>query len=151
MHNRETVYLEFGRLSELMQLIEIEIGNILLEHSIPDLENIEISNRKKLLENVNSKTLGRLIKELGKKDIKFGQIEKELTDVLSKRNYIAHHFFRTHNLRINSESGCGVMIKELKDIHKKMLDLYREILLISANIDIFTHNTFPNTESHLQI
>ena len=39
---------------------------------------------------------------------------------LKQRNYLMHHFFRTHNFAIYQASGRAVMVEELRGIRRKL-------------------------------
>jgi hypothetical protein len=41
-------------------------------------------------------------------------------EALDRRNYVTHHFFRTHNFRLYSEEGRKEMLAELKEIRAQL-------------------------------
>jgi hypothetical protein len=68
------------------------------------------------MNNVNKKTLGQLLKVIRNQMSIDKFIEETLIKALEKRNYLFHHFFRTHNFAIFNELGRDKMISELKEI-----------------------------------
>lgn len=51
-------------------------------------------------------------------------LEETLGIALEERNYLAHEFFRKHNLRIFSETGRDVMIADLERAYSILFNAY---------------------------
>jgi hypothetical protein len=56
-----------------------------------------------------------------------------IDEALERRNYLTHHFFRTHNFALYSEKGRETMTAELKEIGEK-LDLAKRTLEAMAEL-----------------
>jgi len=84
---------------------------------------------------LNKKTLGTVLKHV-KKLADYDEAIIEIVDAaLDKRNYLVHHFFRTHNFAINSVEGRKEMLVELQDIQQKLTRGSQVLYAISENLD----------------
>jgi len=115
------LYAEFGIASEKAQLLEVDAGNVALSYFAlfikPDAITPEITDFFiKIINDINKKTFGQLLKIIRTQMSIDKFIEVTITNALDKRNYLSHHFFRTHNFAINNELGRDEMILELKEI-----------------------------------
>lgn len=137
MPSLDDVYRKFGEASEAAQLLETELGNLLLEIDVDRedlIRNPDSKRARDLVANINSHTLGSLLKQLtGKKSIT--PLEDVLKDALEERNRLTHSFFRQHNFRRNSEQGRAMMLADLEAIRTKLLEAYKALLLLSG-IDV---------------
>lgn len=135
MPNLDDVYRLFGETSEAAQLLETQLGNILLT-----IEGAEASlffgdrpsEASEILTKINKSTLGQLLRQLAQK----GQISEHAANLfaraLAERNRLSHSFFRQHNFRRNSPGGCHIMLQDLESIHDTLLKAYKVALLISG-------------------
>lgn len=157
MPTLDDVYRKFGETSEAAQLLETELGNILLlNHCIaagifdrPDSEKATEIYRK-----INKKTLGQLIKKLGLGNTSGLQLQELLSQALKIRNHLAHSFYLRHNLRRNSDEGCAIMVQELESMHDKLLEAYKAVLLLTGvDLDklVAEHGNAPQPTVHLRI
>jgi hypothetical protein len=121
------LYAEFGLATEKAQVLEVDCGNIALSHMVLFFGKGNITDEhrrlyRNILDDCDRSTLGKLlrqVKSIGKFD---DSILTAVDEALERRNYLMHHFFRTHNF------GRKLMIEELKEIQAK-LDLARTMLL----------------------
>jgi hypothetical protein len=118
-----TLYFEFGRTAEMAQVMEMEAGNFALAFVSLAFDPATITDEERrlfqtIIDDVNSRTFGNLLKQIRKIGNVSDEIEMAINDALAKRNYLVHKFFRHHNLRINSEEGREEMIAELSEIHQ---------------------------------
>jgi hypothetical protein len=58
---------------------------------------------------------------------------KVIDEALERRNYLTHHFFRSHNFALYGEKGRETMTAELKGIGEK-LDLAKRTLDAMAEL-----------------
>ncbi len=126
------LYAEFGLAADIAQGMETAAGNFLLSYAMAfmDVKDItpEVSTWfKEIIEDINSKTFGTLLKHFKKTAMMDDNIISIVNEALEKRNYLTHHFFRFHNFSIHSEEGRREMIGELREIQKK-LDLAQKVL-----------------------
>jgi hypothetical protein len=140
------LYAEFGIAAEKAQVLEVNAGNVALEFVALFVNTDQISTEQRemfrsIVDGVNRKTLGRLLERI-KGLATFDQsILQTVDDALERRNYLTHHFFRSHNFAIFDVAGRKAMVEELKDIQRKldlagkMLDLVSELLLRVAGRD----------------
>jgi len=147
------VYAKFGEVAEAAQLLETQIGNLLLEVSIGS-HGTEGTGFKEfsraLFEEVDRRTLGQLIKML-RKSKQFAQtLEGELAIALTERNRLSHSFYRDHNFRRNTEDGRAIMLADLETIHVRVLDAYVEVLKLSG-IDLAAAKVFGMPTEHLEL
>ena len=138
MPTLDDVYRKFGETSEAAQLLETELGTLLLVHRCIDaglLENPDPSRATPIYDQISKQTLGRLIQSLGKVGASTVGLEQLLSDARVSRNRLAHSFYLKHNLRRNSDDGREVMLSDLEAIHKNLLDAYKAVLLL-AGVDL---------------
>ena len=129
------VYRKFGEASEAAQLLETQLGTLLLDHRCIDaglLENPDPSSATAIYNRVNKETLGQLIKSLRRVGTSIVGLEQLLNDALVSRNRLAHSFYLKHNLRRNSDDGREVMLRDLEAIHENLLDAYKAVMLLSG-------------------
>lgn len=123
--NLHQLYADFGMVAEKAQVLELEAGNVILSFIAltVDPNNISPADKvvyKKLVDEVDRKTFGNLLRQV-RKVIEFDSSSEEvISDALSKRNYLVHGFFKTHNFAIYDDSGQVKMRQELSDISKQM-------------------------------
>ena len=135
MATLDEVYRKFGETFEVAQLLETEIGTLLVTHNAIEAGLLERPNpihSRKIYDKIESKTLGKLIKEL----TTTSEAEMDLKDLLRKawksRNRLAHAFFQYHNFRRNSVEGRDEMLRDLEEIHINLFEAYKAILLLSG-------------------
>ena len=129
------VYRKFGEASEAAQLLETQLGTLLLDHRCIDaglLENPDPSSATAIYNRVNKETLGQLIQSLRRVGTSIVGLEQLLNDALVSRNRLAHSFYLKHNLRRNSDDGREVMLRDLEAIHENLLDAYKAVMLLSG-------------------
>jgi hypothetical protein len=119
------LYFEFGRTAEMAQVMEIEAGNLALAFVSLAFDPSKITDDERglfraIVDDVNSRTFGNLLKQIRKIGSVSENIENSIDEALEKRNYLVHKFFRSHNLQINSEEGRKEMIAELRAIHESL-------------------------------
>src|SRR5688572_12314548 len=117
----DDVYRKFGEASEAAQLLETEIGNLLLMTGAIDadlLEHPDPARGSEIYNSINRKTLGQLFKSLKDSSYSVSELEELLSGALAARNRLAHSFYREHNFRRNSEKGRSIMMDDLESIHK---------------------------------
>lgn len=138
MPDLEDVYQKFGFVAEAAQLVETEMGTLLLWKEGMDADLIDKPNpelARTIHDKLNRHTLGQLIKKSKKLDEPIDKIESILIKTLKERNRLFHSFYRQHNFRRNSSDGCQIMLDDLENIHDTILDAYTKLLLLSG-IDI---------------
>jgi len=147
------VYTKFGETAEAAQLLETQVGNLLIEAAIDtDGENLRSSQAvaKALFEDVDRKTLGQLIQSLRKTKKIPDDLGENLARALSERNRLNHSFYRQHDLRRNSDEGREIMINDLVQIHQCILETYVAIFRLSG-IDIENVDITALPTEHLQL
>jgi hypothetical protein len=131
----DDVYRKFGEASEAAQLLETELGNILLMVGAVDKNLIEQPDEKTataLYNSINRQTLGQLLKGLKNSSESVDHLEEQFVRALKARNRLAHSFYRQHNFRRNSEEGRAKMLEDLEQIHNDLLDAYKAVMLLSG-------------------
>jgi hypothetical protein len=133
------VYQKFGFVAEAAQLLETELGNLLLLHVGVEKKLISEPNptlAAELYQKIDRHTLGQLIKKLIVKDKGISKLEDELDTALDERNRLFHSFYRQHNFRRNSDEGRKLMLSDLESMHKTLLDAYKTVMLLQGvNLD----------------
>ena len=115
MSTLNDVYRKFGETSEAAQLLETELGNLLLEVGGIEADLFHNPNpvvAMELMTKINRKTLGQLIRNAKRAVYSVNELETILSEAQSERNRLAHTFYRQHNFRRNSEEGCQIMMDD---------------------------------------
>jgi len=147
------VYAKFGEAAEAAQLLETEIGNVLLSaaierHGLQKTQDKALA--KKILNDVDAKTLGQLVLALKSVRKPNEALEGLLTIALSERNRLNHAFYRQHNLRKTSAEGRMLMLADLQVIHDRILDAYLAVLALS-DIEISDEALLRAKSGHLPL
>ena len=135
MATLDEVYRKFGEVSEAAQLLETELGNLLLTHKCIDgglLEHPNAIRATAIYARINKQTLGALVRSLGSIVDSIDDLEKLLSDAVASRNRLTHSFYLQHNFRRNSHDGRDVMLCDLEAIHEELLEAYKTVLLFSG-------------------
>ncbi|WP_412776835.1 hypothetical protein [Thalassospira lucentensis] len=135
MCSLDEVYRKFGEVSEAAQLLETELGTMLMMLECTDaelLQNPDPEKAGRIRDQVNKKTLGRLISKLKDRGEVIEGLEDTLEEALDARNFMNHSFYRYHNFRRNTSAGCQIMFEDLERIHSKILQAYTAVLLLSG-------------------
>ena len=157
MPTLDEVYRKFGEVSEAAQLLETELGTMLLEHKCIDaglLEHPSSERATAIYKQINKQTLGQLIRSFGTIGHSVEDLEQLLLDALASRNRLTHTFYLQHNLRRNSDDGREVMLRDLEAMHDDLLEAYKALSLISgADLDALVDEfgDLPLPTGHLPI
>ena len=131
----DEVYRKFGEVSEAAQLLETELGTLLLTHECIDaglLEQRDPHRAAAIFDHVNKQTLGRLIQSISPIVEPMENLEQLFNDALASRNRLTHSFYMQHNFRRNSDEGRQVMLRDLGSIHDDLLEAYKAVLRLSG-------------------
>ena len=135
MYSLDDVYRKFGEVSEAAQLLETELGNILLEIRATE-EGLFFEERPEeaaeILVRINKSTLGSVLKQIYSSTETLDHAAELFASALAERNRLAHSFYRQHNFRRNSDDGRALMIEDLESIHRTFLDTYKVALAVSG-------------------
>jgi hypothetical protein len=138
MPTLDDVYRKFGEVSEAAQIVETDLGTMLLFFGIvdeglitPTLE-VDREGATALLRRINRHTFGQLLKNTKRHTDALDQLEPLLSKALDERNRLAHSFYRQHNFRKNSEAGRAIMMKDLEAIHETLLEAMKALSLLSG-------------------
>jgi hypothetical protein len=135
---RDEIYRKFGEVAEAAQLIEIELGSAQLflravsEGMITPTLEVDSKRAAELLVKINRQTMGQHVRETKQVTDALDQIEPMLTAALKERNRLFHHFYREHNIRINTSAGRAIMLADLEAVHETLTEVYNKLLLMSG-------------------
>jgi len=131
----DDVYRKFGETSEAAQLLETELGNILIKIGVVKANLLNEKNPERaseLFKNINRQTLGQLLKNVNSSTESVSHLESLLSNALAERNRLSHSFYRFHNFRRNSDEGRQLMLNDLESIHDTLLEAYKSVMLLSG-------------------
>lgn len=129
------VYRKFGEVSEAAQLLETELGNLLLLHKGVEAGLFENKNPEaavRILEQINRNTLGQVLWQLRGNYNDLDALESLLNVAKAERNRLFHSFYREHNFRRNSAGGRTKMLQDLETMHEKIIDVYKAVMQLSG-------------------
>ena len=135
MPTLDDVYRKFGETSEAAQLLETELGNILLSIGAVEADLFEKPDPQRasnLYRKINRQTLGQLLRNVRGSTDTLDHLEALLAHALDARNRLAHAFYRQHNFRRNSSEGRTIMLDDLEEIHSTLIEAYKAVLLLSG-------------------
>lgn len=130
------VYRKFGELSEAVQLLETELGTLLLVHKCAEAGLFETKDSEaaaRILDQVNRNTLGQLLWQLRGNYDELDALEDVLTIARAERNRLIHSFYREHNFRRNSANGRAQMLRDLEIMHEKIINAFKAVMKLSGN------------------
>ena len=150
----DDVYRKFGEASEAAQLLETELGTLLVcEQAIAeDLVGEDGERATEIMRAINRQTLGTLIKNAKGNSQPIEEIAALLDRALRERNRLSHSFYRRHNFRRNSGEGRALMMQDLETIHGVILEAYKELMLLGGtDLDALAKGPFVLPTAHLPI
>jgi hypothetical protein len=135
MPTLDEVYRKFGETAEAAQLLETQLGTMLLlirgaEENLFITPNPERASQ--LHDTINRHTLGQLSKAFNSTAQSLDELDSLLSVALQERNRLFHHFYRDHNFRRNSDEGRSLMLKDMESIHNTLLSAYKAVMLLSG-------------------
>jgi len=153
MPTLDDVYRLYGEAAEAAQLLETELGNMLLRFRIEDeclVENKNPVRARYVFDCVNRHTLGQLLKGLNNHTQSLDELSDILSKALEERNRLFHSFYRTHNFRRNTEDGRVLMLKDLHGIHTSLLNAYKAVMRLDG-FDLDSVVEYEAPTRHLKI
>jgi hypothetical protein len=131
------LYAEFGIAAEKAQVLETEAGNVALSFLtlLVNTDNISAEETEmywSIVDDINRKTFGTLLKHIKTITNFDDSILKWMDEALEGRNYLTHHFFRTHNFALFNAEGRKAMVVELKEIQDKLVRAHAALCGISS-------------------
>ena len=135
MAERHELYAKYGIAAEAAQLFETELGTLLL--CLEGIENgwhisPDGTAARNVLDSIDRKTLGQLLKALKKHTPLDDNIEEQFSSALEARNRLMHGFFEKHNFKIQTESGRAEMIAALNYLHGELFKAWQSAAKISG-------------------
>ena len=148
MPTLDDVYRKFGDVSEASQLLETELGTILLQTRAGELglfSGDRPEEAAQILAKIENSTLGQVLKQLASDQATLTHAGALFATALAERNRLVHGFYRQHNFRRNSDEGRALMIADLESIDTTLLEAYKAVLALSG-IDLDSVVTSPPTK-----
>ena len=128
----------FGKVFENAQILEYELGTLLLENRFIDEWLFRHPNPKRTDEihkQINKKTLGYLINRLGQRRDSIQVLKQVLDKAVASRNRLAHSFYLDHTDNSKSDEGRDIILHDLEAIHNDLLEAQKAVFSLSG-IDI---------------
>jgi hypothetical protein len=153
MPTLEQVFCKFGEVAEAAQLLETDLGTMMLlvkgvEHELYTGDKGELATE--IYGTINKSTLGQLLKQVAKPAGFSDDLELLLAKALADRNYLFHSFYRKHNFRKNSDEGRAIMLADLENRHQTILEAWM-IFLRLQGIDLDKLMDIPLPTQHVKI
>lgn len=129
----DDVYRKFGETSEAAQLLETELGTVLMfeQASEEGLLGDDGVRATEIMRGINRSTLGALIRK-AKSRQSVEEVEAQLDGALKARNRLIHSFYRKHNFRKFTPEGRAIMLVDLEEMHATILGAYKALMLLSG-------------------
>ena len=111
-------YAYFGLAIYTAQVLEHEIVNAMVIARMPDRGHVTRQDIDAFMDRQFEHTLGQLVLELNKYVAVPDELERILSEALSKRNWLVHDYFRERAEEFLTDDGCHRMISELEEARK---------------------------------
>jgi len=134
----DDIYRKFGEASEAAQIVETDLGTMLLFFGVVDKGllaptlHVEGEGATALMRRIDRQTFGQLLKNTKPHTAALDQLEPLLSKALDERNRLAHSFYRQHNFRKNSKAGRAIMMEDLEAIHETFIEAMKALSLLSG-------------------
>ena len=112
---RKEVFAWFGGAVYAAQCFEVELCILLLIVRRLQAPSCTEQELEELDSKLSKKTMGALLRELGKHLTIHPDFQAMLDAYVDRRNYLMHHFFSDHSADLLTKRGCLNLIKELQD------------------------------------
>jgi uncharacterized protein YPO0396 len=127
------VFSFFGLCMYNLQIFEQGFVNLAVGLQIKGLTELTEKDFDNLFNKMSMKTLGQLISEVRNYVNIPTKLEKDMNNVLEKRNYIVHRFFVKHDIDFMSNNGRVEMIEELRKISENAQ-------VVDEKVELITHS-----------
>ncbi len=117
-HLVRDTYAHFGLAMFKAQVLEHGIVNAMVVAKMPDRSRITRSEIDAFMDRRFENTLGQLLRELKKYIAVPDDLAEALGEALTKRNWLAHDYFRERATDFVTDIGCSGMIRELEAIQR---------------------------------
>jgi hypothetical protein len=97
-------------------LVEASLINLAAVLQLGRVQAITRELFGEIFENLETKTLGKLLMTTRSLTIVPPEIDLALSRTLDERNYLAHHFFRENAGDITHDTGYALMIERLRSM-----------------------------------
>jgi hypothetical protein len=128
------IYAFFGLTYYTAAVLEHGILNLAVALLAKNAPGVTVGDVDRLYESLDKQTLGQVINAAKAKFVFPKDLEADLADALTQRNYLAHRFFVVHDIDLLVPSGRRKMIDELIEIlkHLKSVDARMDELWMRA-------------------
>ena len=129
MASESEFYEKIGRVTELAQYLELDLGNIILATKAIDKKfYLDPKNNTeaylKLRDGIDKGTLGQTLSRV-KQILSIDEdIEEIVSDALTARNRFTHHIFREYGLAIHTAEGRSEMLIDIENLRVSMQKAY---------------------------
>lgn len=137
MASREQVYEDAGRLLELANLLETELGTALIALDALDTGsflNPDADAYTRLVTAIDGRTLGASLRAIKKRLSITGDLEALFDDALEARNFMAHRLFPHYGLTLLDDGGRDNMVEHMDRLHKTIWRAYTAAQNMAAQL-----------------
>ena len=131
------VYAHFGLAMYHAQCLEQQLMLILATKYGPGPTKLSNGEFDNVLDDLSSRTLGKLVNEIGRLASLSEDEEERLQKALAQRNWLAHGYFSDRSIDFLSEPGRDKMVQELQEVSEFFHSLD----------ELFTQRTLEHVET----
>ena len=129
MASESEFYEQIGRVTELAQYLELDLGHVILITEAIDQKLYEAPKENteayiKLRDDIDMRTLGRTLKKVKTILSLSDEIDGVVNEALNARNRFTHHIFREYGLKIHTAEGRAEMLKDIESMRILMRNAY---------------------------
>jgi hypothetical protein len=124
----DELYAKFGITAEAAQLFEVELGSLLLcARAIEQRwrSKADADKARKLLRHIDRSTLGHLLGSLRRCVELDDGLADRFASALQTRNRLFHHFYESHNFKIQTDEGRDAMMADLEIMHVELFNAWQ--------------------------
>lgn len=108
-------FAHFGRAVYQAQVLEHSIVNAMVIAQMPERGRITRQDIDAFMDRQFHHTLGKMLRELARFVEVPATLSQVLAEALTKRNWLAHGYFRDRAVEFTNSAGCRQMIDELDE------------------------------------
>ena len=128
------VYAHFGLAMYFAQVLEHGVVNAMVIARTPDRHRITRAEIDAFRAGQFERTLGQMLRELGRYLVVTNAVESTLREALERRNWLAHDYFRDRAVAFMSPDGRASMLKELQESTALFREADEALHILTAEI-----------------
>ena len=135
--NDEAVYqviYQYGMAMYLIQVLEHQIVNLIVASRLPGKGEMTREQIRRFREDTFRKMMSKLLQDLMDCVDLPEELRERVSEIILKRNHLAHRFFREHHPDMQSVEGNTRLINELMALQKSVVAVDEELTELERSV-----------------